>query len=121
MKLELKKKDDDGSTFYRYRKDDYLIWFSQYDNGNIYRVNIQGNDGIEYFAVEDETYYPKEFYYTVPRTTISSMKEFDEFNKKVQSAEELRCFLRRFFAESEHGKLYFNKHNKEKEENDLGR
>lgn len=98
MKLELKKKDDDGSTFYRYRKDDYLIWFSQYDNGNIYRVNIQGNDGIEYFAVEDETYYPKEFYYTVPRTTISSMKEFDEFNKKIQSAEELRCFLRRFFC-----------------------
>ena len=115
MKLELKKKDDDGSTFYRYREDDYIIWFSQYDNGNIYRVNIQGNDGIEYFAVEDETYYPKEFYYTVPRTTISSMKEFDEFNKKIQSAEELRCFLRRFFAESEHGKLYFNKHNKEKE------
>lgn len=69
MKLELKKKDEDGATFYRYREDDCLIWFSQYDNGNIYRVNIQGNDGIEYFAVEDETYYPKEFYYTVPRTT----------------------------------------------------
>ena len=52
MKLELKKKDEDGATFYRYREDDCLIWFSQYDNGNIYRVNIQGNDGIEYFAVE---------------------------------------------------------------------
>ena len=115
MKLELKKKDDDGSTFYRYREDDYLIWFSQYDNGNIYRVNIQGNDGIEYFAVEEETHYPKEFYYIIPRTTISSMKEFDEFNKKIQSAEELRCFLRMFFAKSEHGKLYFNKHNKENE------
>ena len=93
-----------------------MYTLTQYDNGNIYRVNIQGNDGIEYFAVEDETYYPKEFYYTVPRTTISSMKEFDEFNKKVQSAEELRCFLRRFFAESEHGKLYFNQHNKDEEE-----
>ena len=84
--------------------------FGIVDNGGILT-----DDGIEYFAVEDETYYPKEFYYTVPRTTISSRKEFDEFNKKIQSAEELRCFLRRFFAESEHGKLYFNQHNKENE------
>lgn len=113
MKLKLKKKNEDGTTFYCYYKDDYMIWFSQYDNGDILQVNVKGNDDIEYLVVGDEMYYPKEFCYIVPRTAISSMKEFDEFNRKIQRAEELRSFLCTFFARSKHGKLYFKYHHKE--------
>ena len=113
MKLELKKQNDDGSIFYRYREEDCVFWFSQYNNGHIYRVNINGGDSIEYYAIEDDTYYPKHFYFIVPSVKISSIKEYDEFNKQIQKAEWIRFMLESFFARSEHGRLYFEKHNKE--------
>lgn len=113
--LELKKEDEDGSIFYRYKSIEYgcIFWFSQYNNGNIYRVDVEANDGIVYNPVPGDTYYPTHFYFYVPPTRIFSRQDYEDHLNTLLNAERIRFMLESFFTRSVHYKLYLEKHNKE--------
>lgn len=113
--LELKKETEDGSIFYRYRSIEYgcIFWFSQYNNGNIYRVDVKTNDDIEYCSVRDNNYYPTHFYFNVPPVRIFSRQDYENHLNILLNAERIRFMLESFFTRSVHYKLYLEKHNKE--------
>lgn len=117
FKLELKIKHVHGekdSTFYRYRYETCIFWFSQNQtNGNIYRVSISDEQygDVEYYSDDTEDRcYPTNVRIIIPRSVVKNDSDYTELNKKVQC-----CCLRRhaiedFLLSSDHYKLWLEKH-----------
>lgn len=107
--LELTKVDETSQeTFYRYRLDDTVFWFSQKDNGNIYMVYVAPPKGlgIELYVYSVNCYYPDTFILSFPSMQLESHIDYMKFMRKLQKAEKTLTIIRRFFEESDHAKLY---------------
>ena len=117
--LELKVEHMQGekdSTFYRYRYETCIFWFSQdQTNGNINRVHIYDEQygDVEYYSYDTEDrFYPTDIAVIFPRFVVKNDNDYTELNKKVQY-----CCLRRhaiedFLLSDEHYKLWLAKHGK---------
>lgn len=117
FELELKVEnvqDEKDVTFYRYRYETCIFWFSQSRiNGNIYRVNISDEqyDDVEYYSFDTEDrFYPTNITVIFPKSVVKDDTDYIALNKKVQD-----CCLRRhaiedFLLSGEHYKLWLEKH-----------
>lgn len=110
--LDLKKQNDDGSVFYRYRLDDKLIfWFSLHNNRNIFSISASDNElfptsHIELFLYTDD-YEPYYFDRVVIsgsclRGTVDEVEKYIEEAKLAQSiAREIEDFFKNRFLQEE--------------------
>lgn len=117
FKLELKVKnaqDEKDVTFYRYRYETCIFWFSQNQtNGNIYRVNISDEqyDDVEYYSFDTEDrFYPTDITVVFPISVVKNGTDYIALNKKVQDCCLRRSAIEKFLLSGEHYKLWSERH-----------
>lgn len=112
IRLDLKKQDDDGSVFYRYRLDDKLVfWFSLHDNRKIYSISAFSDNLFPVSHIELYVYTSdREPYYfdrvvisgSCMRGTIYEVEKYIEEAKLATSiAREIGDFFKNRFLQEE--------------------
>ena len=117
FKLELKQPDVSLEThiFYRYRYNNFVIWFSQCQKtGNIYMVNVRRDENadIHYSIISDcrEKMYPTEFEVSTYSLHLKTIFDCDKVSNVLAEIKDLLGALYYFFTSSDHARLYCEKH-----------
>lgn len=120
--LEGKNQIHEDEIFYRYRLNEYLISFSQYqDNGdsdskrnlmgNIYQVSILTDDNTLFELKADVNYLTPHISYPTTFRIINlpyevKITNIEDFESKFKYAKKCLKTISQFFRESEHHKLW---------------
>lgn len=116
--LELKIPDEkDGSVFYRYVVGDFKIWFTQYDDGNIFGVMTAANSpskekfSLRAFDSNKEPNlqaYPNSFTMSC-NNSLMSIEQTAQYIKETQEALDCLESIKELFFQGPHFELYCKK------------
>lgn len=103
----------EGSIFYKYRFNKTLFSFCQRKNGDVLNVaviDLEYPEAEFYADGTKERYYPDRIRFIIPSKTIASYEDEEEFNRMFQYLRSVRSELDRFFALSNHARLWWDNH-----------
>ena len=113
--LELKIPDEkDGSVFYRYVVGDFKIWFTQYDDGNIFGImtaaNLPSKEGfsLRIFDSNKEPNlqaYPNSFTMSC-NSSLMSIEQTAQYIKEMQETLDCLESIKELFFQGPHFELY---------------